>query len=90
MFDEPRAADLDLDDVESALLRAAVGDYSAEAAVLLLVNSAHWLPQLQSAGLITVAPDPEGAGLWANSRRSRRRPWSSTSLNPANSASRAA
>ena len=67
MFDEPRAADLDLVDVENALLRAAVGDYSAEAAVLLLVNSGHWLPQLQSAGLITIALDDDtfGGGPWA-------------------------
>jgi hypothetical protein len=41
---EPRATDLDLVDVENALLRAAVGDYSAEAAVLLLANGGHWLP----------------------------------------------
>jgi hypothetical protein len=67
VFDEPRAADLDLVDVESALLRAAVGDYSAEAAVLLLVNSGHWLPQLQAAGLITIALDDDtfGGGPWA-------------------------
>ena len=67
MFDEPRAADLDLVDVESALLRAAVGDYSAEAAVLLLVDSGHWLPQLQAAGLITIALDDDtfGGGPWA-------------------------
>lgn len=67
MIDEPRAADLDLVDVESALLRAAVGDYSAEAAVLLLANSGHWLPQLQAAGLIAIAldGDPDGGGPWA-------------------------
>ena len=67
MFDEPRAADLDLVDVESALLRAAVGDYSAEAAVLLLVNSGHWLPLLQTAGLIAIALDGDafGGGPWA-------------------------
>ncbi len=35
---EPKAHDLDLDDVESALLRAAIGDYTAEAAILLLAN----------------------------------------------------
>jgi hypothetical protein len=62
---EPRAADLDLVDVESALLRAAVGDYAAEAAVLLLANSAHWLVQLQGAGLICVLGDVDGDGLWA-------------------------
>lgn len=67
MFDEPRAADLDLVDVESALLRAAVGDYSAEAAVLLLANSGHWLPRLQAAGLIAIALDDDafGGGPWA-------------------------
>jgi hypothetical protein len=67
VIDEPLAADLDLVDVESALLRAAVGDYSAEAAVLLLVNSGHWLPQLQAAGLIAIAldGDPDGGGPWA-------------------------
>jgi hypothetical protein len=64
---ERRAADLDLDDVESALLRAAVGDYAAEAAVLLLANSGHWLPQLQAARLITIALDGEAVddGPWA-------------------------
>ena len=36
---EPIAADLDLDEVEVALLRAAVGDYAAEAAVLLLATT---------------------------------------------------
>jgi hypothetical protein len=54
---EPRAADLDLADLETALLRAAVGDYSAEAAVLLLANAGHWLPQLQAAGLISLLDD---------------------------------
>jgi hypothetical protein len=62
---EPRAADLDLVDVETALLRAAVGDYAAEAAVLLLANTGHWLPQLQAAGLITLLGDVHGDGLWA-------------------------
>lgn len=38
---------------------------SAEAAVLLLANLGHWLPQLQSAGLITLAGDVDGGGLWA-------------------------
>jgi hypothetical protein len=67
VFDGPRAADLDLVDVESALLRAAVGDYAAEAAVLLLVNSGHWLPQLQAAGLVAIALDDDalGGGPWA-------------------------
>ena len=54
MIFEPRAADLDLVDVENALLRAALGDYSDEAAILLLITSGHWLPQLQHTGLITL------------------------------------
>jgi hypothetical protein len=64
---EPRAADLDLVDLESALLRAAVGDYAAEAAVLLLANSGHWLPRLQAGGLIAIALDGDAAdgGPWA-------------------------
>ena len=62
---EPRAADLDLVDVENALLRGAVGDYADEAAALLLINFGHWLPQLQSADLITLTPDPEEHGPWA-------------------------
>jgi hypothetical protein len=64
---ERRAADLDLDDVESALLRAAVGDYALEAAVLLLVNSGHWLPTLQAADLIMIALDGDAldGGPWA-------------------------
>jgi hypothetical protein len=60
---EPRAADLDPVDVENALLRAAIGDYADEAEVLLLINFGHWLPQLQSAGLITLAQDIDGP--WA-------------------------
>ena len=66
MIFEPRAADLDSVDVENALLRAALGDYSDEAAILLLITSGHWLPQLQHAGLITVDGDVEGEGLWAH------------------------
>lgn len=66
MIFEPRAADLDLVDVENALLRAALGDYSDEAAILLLITSGHWLPQLQHAGLITVDGNVEGEGLWAH------------------------
>jgi hypothetical protein len=64
---ERRAADLELDDVETALLRAAVGDYALEAAVLLLVNSTHWVPRLQAAGLITIALDGDAldGGPWA-------------------------
>jgi hypothetical protein len=63
---EPRAIDLDLLDVESALLRAAVGDYAVEAAVLLLANSGHWLPRLQAAGLIAIALDGDAdGGPWA-------------------------
>ena len=65
MILEPRATDLDLVEVESALLRAAVGDYSAEAAVLLLVNTGHWLPQLRVAGLISLVGDVDGDGPWA-------------------------
>lgn len=65
MIFEPRAADLDPLDLENALLRAAVGDYADEAAVLLLVNCGHWLPRLQTADLITLLPDLDGEGLWA-------------------------
>ena len=65
MILEPRAADLDLADLETAQLRAAVGDYSAEAAVLLLANAGHWLPQLQAAGLVCLLDDVDGEGLWA-------------------------
>ena len=66
MIGEPRAVDLDLLDVESALLRAAVGDYAVEAAVLLLANSGHWLPRLQAAGLIAIALDGDtDGGPWA-------------------------
>ena len=65
MILEPRATDLDLVEVESALLRAAVGDYSAEAAVLLLANAGHWLPQLQATGLVSLLDDVDGEGLWA-------------------------
>ncbi|MCW2901185.1 MAG: uncharacterized protein JWO67_3450 [Streptosporangiaceae bacterium] len=62
---EPRAADLDLADIETALVRGAVGDYADEAAVLLLINFGHWLRQLQVADLITIVPDIECDGLWA-------------------------
>lgn len=66
MIGEPRATDLDLVDVESALLRAAVGDYAAEAAVLLLANSGRWLSRLQAAGLISIVLDGEvDDGPWA-------------------------
>ncbi|WP_448609477.1 hypothetical protein [Geodermatophilus sp. URMC 60] len=65
MILEPRATDLDLVEVENALLRAAVGDYSAEAAVLLLANAGHWLPELRRAGLICLLGDVDGGGLWA-------------------------
>ncbi|MCZ2825399.1 MULTISPECIES: hypothetical protein [unclassified Modestobacter] len=67
MLGEPRAVDLDPLDLESALLRAAVGDYAAEAAVLLLADSGHWLPRLQVAGLIAIALDADAAdgGPWA-------------------------
>lgn len=62
---QARAADLDRADAETALVRGAVGDYADEAAVLLLINFGHWLPQLQVADLITVVPDADSAGLWA-------------------------
>ena len=67
MIGERRAADLDLDEVETALLRAAVGDYALEAAVLLLANSGHWLPRLHAAGLIMIALDGDAVdgGPWA-------------------------
>ncbi|WP_369140819.1 hypothetical protein [Modestobacter versicolor] len=66
MLGEPQAIDLDLLDLESALLRAAVGDYALEAAVLLLADSGHWLPRLQSAGLVAIALDGDAdEGPWA-------------------------
>lgn len=66
MIFESTAADLDPLDVENALLRGALGDYSDEAAVLLLITSGHWLPQLQHAGLITLDGNVDGEGLWAH------------------------
>ena len=79
MIGERRATDLDLVDLESALLRAAVGDYAAEAAVLLLANSGQWLPRLQAAGLIDIPLDddaddggPWAAVLWAELDRALR------------------
>jgi hypothetical protein len=75
---EPLAVDLDPLDLESALLRAAVGDYAAEAAVLLLVDSGYWLPRLQAAGLIDIALDgdadggPWAAVMWSELDRSLR------------------
>jgi len=66
LLGEPQAIDLDLVDVESALLRAAVGDYAVEAAVLLLANAGSWLPQLHAAGLVTLALDGDAdGGPWA-------------------------
>jgi hypothetical protein len=62
---QPDAADLDLAEIETALVRGAVGDYADEAAVLLLINCGHWLPQLQAADLITIVPDIESDDLWA-------------------------
>src|SRR3954452_2736939 len=62
---QPRAADLALHDIANALVHGAVGDYADEAAVLLLINFGHWLPHLQSADLITLAPDVDRDGLWA-------------------------
>ena len=61
---QPRAADLDLTDVETALVRGAVGDYADEAAVAAAHQlSGHWLPQLQFADLITVVRDIDSDGL---------------------------
>lgn len=65
MIGEQRAVDLDPLDLESALLRAAVGDYAAEAAVLLLADTDHWLPVLQAAGLVAIALDDADGGPWA-------------------------
>ena len=66
MIGEQQAVDLDPLDLESALLRAAVGDYAAEAAVLLLADSGHWLPTLQAAGLVAIALDDDAdGGPWA-------------------------
>ena len=65
MILEPIAADIDPDEVEVALLRAAVGDYAAEAAVLLLANDGYWPARLRTAGLITVEAEPVGGQLWA-------------------------
>ena len=65
MIIEPIAADLDLDEVEVALLNAAVGDYAAEAAVLLLANDGSWLALLRAAGMITVEAEPVGEQMWA-------------------------
>jgi len=62
---EPIAADLHLDEVEVALLNAAVGDYAAEAGVLLLANDGYWLARLRAAGMITVEAEPVGGELWA-------------------------
>jgi hypothetical protein len=61
----PRAADLDAVALENALMRGAVGDYADEAAVLLLLNFGHWPAQLASADLITLLPETDGEGLWA-------------------------
>lgn len=66
----PGAGDLDTVELENALLRAAVGDYADEAAVLLLLNFGHWLTQLQSADLITLMPETDGERLWAQISRS--------------------
>jgi hypothetical protein len=65
VFPYPIAADLDLDEVEAALLRAAVGDYAAEAAVLLLANDGYWPARLRAAGLITIEAEPVGGQMWA-------------------------
>ena len=65
MIIEPVAADLDLDEVEVALLNAAVGDYAAEAAVLLLANDGYWPARLRAAAMITVEAEPVCGQLWA-------------------------
>ncbi len=65
MLFQPTAADLEPDDIEVALLRAAVGDYAAEAAVLLLANDGYWPARLRAARLITVEPEPVDGQLWA-------------------------
>src|SRR3954451_8261827 len=62
---DPIAADLDLDEVEVALLNAAVGDYATEAGVLLLANDGYWPARLRAAGMITVEAEPVGGELWA-------------------------
>src|SRR3954447_13003546 len=62
---EPIAADLDLEEVEVALLRAAVGDYAAEAAVLLLANDGYWPARLRAAGMVTTEAEPGDGQLWA-------------------------
>ncbi|WP_200939163.1 hypothetical protein [Modestobacter sp. Leaf380] len=62
MLFEPKASDFEATDLENALLRTAVGDYAAEAAVLLLANAGHWLPQLAAAGLIAVDYDDDPTG----------------------------
>ena len=59
MLFAPRAVDLDPVDLESALLRGAVGEFGAEAAVLLLANAGHWLPALAAADLIHVETDDD-------------------------------
>jgi hypothetical protein len=43
-------------------LRAAVRDSADEAAVPLLLNLGHWLPQLQSADLIPLMSETDGEG----------------------------
>ncbi|MCO7219512.1 hypothetical protein [Klenkia sp. PcliD-1-E] len=59
MLFSPRAVDLDPVDLESALLRGALGEFTAEAAVLLLANAGHWLPQLAAGDLIHVETDED-------------------------------
>jgi hypothetical protein len=59
---QPRARDLDPDELQIALLRAAVGDYGTEAAILLLTNAGHWLGELAAADLITVDYDDDPTG----------------------------
>jgi hypothetical protein len=47
---EPRAAYLDTGAVENALPRRDLGDYSDEAAVLLLITSGHWCRSCSTPG----------------------------------------
>jgi hypothetical protein len=61
VLSSPRAADFDPVDLEFALLRTAVGDYTSEGAVLLQANAGLWSAQLGAAGLITFETDDDSA-----------------------------
>src|SRR3954453_2628298 len=52
-------------DVDTALLHGAVANFAEEAAVLLLVKLATGCPSWASADLITLLPETDGGGLWA-------------------------